>query len=293
MWLIHALQFYCFTLLRFNDWFSHPNFRGLNPDWIPRAWGWADRSKRPGSTGPQHIWMGLQVISEVVDNSDIPRLWWGVSHLYMDWSPGHETHTNWNAHPSYQSWIFFSTSQAHCKAPGTRNVLVCLAIFSCWLILPLFGMKPDSFFWSMGKPDHALFKAMALFSAEGAKSIKKLYGKVGVWVGSWFPSFHGFLSHTFTKTPWWWVVGCWLQPVTSVIIKNYPPKQIQTQITNKYNTGGGGGQNHQQKGNTTYISGFAVLFFDGMSKERNNTKGHSAICEGMETYKKNTKPFWK
>ena len=130
-----------------------------------------------------------------------PDYGWGVSHLYMDWSPGHETHTNWNAHPSYQSWIFFSTSQAHCKAPGTRNVLVCLAIFSCWLILPLFGMKPDSFFWSMGKPDHALFKAMALFSTEGAKSIEKLYGKVGVWVGSWFPSFHGFLSHTFTKHP--------------------------------------------------------------------------------------------
>ena len=27
-------------------------------------------------------------------------------------------------------------------------------------------------------------------------------------------------------------------------------------------------KNHQQKENTTYIDGFAVLFFDGMSKER-------------------------
>ena len=47
-----------------------------------------------------------------------------------------------------------------------------------------------------------------------------------------------------------------------------------------------GWQNQQQKGNTTYIGdGFAVLFFDGMSKERKNTKGQSAICEGMEKYK--------
>ena len=206
MWLVHALQFYCFTLLRFNDWFSHPNFRGLNPDWIPRAWGWADRSKRPGSTGPQHIWMGLQVISEVVDNPDIPRLWLRCFPLVHGLEP-RSRNTYQLERTSKLSVVEIGFNQprkdgdAHCKAPGTRNVLVCLAIFSCWLILPLFGMKPDSFFWSMGEPDHALFKAMALFSTEGAKSIKKLYGKVGVWVGSWFPSFHGFLSHTFTKHP--------------------------------------------------------------------------------------------
>ena len=29
-----------------------------------------------------------------------------------------------------------------------------------------------------------------------------------------------------------------------------------------------GGQNHQQKGHKTHIGGFAVLFFEGMSKER-------------------------
>ena len=58
--------------------------------------------------------------------------------------------------------------------------------------------------------------------------------------------------------------GCWLQPVTSVIIKN--TKNIQTQITTKKQHWEG--QNHQQKGSTTYIGGFAVLFFDGMSKEQ-------------------------
>ena len=52
--------------------------------------------------------------------------------------------------------------------------------------------------------------------------------------------------------------------VTSVIIKN-TPKKIQTQITKKTTLRG---QNQQQKGHTTYIGGFAVLFFDGMSKER-------------------------
>ena len=48
-------------------------------------------------------------------------------------------------------------------------------------------------------------------------------------------------------------------------------------------------KNHQQKENTTYIDGFAVLFFDGMSKERKKYKRDSAICEGLENYKKNTK----
>ena len=31
-------------------------------------------------------------------------------------------------------------------------------------------------------------------------------------------------------------------------------------------------KNHQQKENTTYIDGFTVLFFDGMSKERKKYK---------------------
>jgi len=31
-------------------------------------------------------------------------------------------------------------------------------------------------------------------------------------------------------------------------------------------------KNHQQKENTTYIDGCAVLFFDGMSKERKQKK---------------------
>ena len=49
-------------------------------------------------------------------------------------------------------------------------------------------------------------------------------------------------------------------------------------------------KNHQQKENTTYIDGCAVLFFDGMSKERKQIqKGQSAICEGLEKYKKHTK----
>ena len=58
-----------------------------------------------------------------------------------------------------------------------------------------------------------------------------------------------------------------------------------------------GWQNEQQKGNTTYIGdGFAVLFFDGMSKERKkykrtkrnlwrNGKIQSAVLEVMEKYK--------
>ena len=67
-----------------------------------------------------------------------------------------------------------------------------------------------------------------------------------------------------------------------------------------------GWQNHQQKANTTYIGGFAVLFLDGMSKERKiqkdkvqsvkvewkntkNTNIQSAFLEVMEKYNKNTK----
>jgi hypothetical protein len=42
--------------------------------------------------------------------------------------------------------------------------------------------------------------------------------------------------------------------------KKYKPK-LQKKTTLR-------GQNQQQKGHTTYIGGFAVLFFDGMSKER-------------------------
>jgi len=75
--------------------------------------------------------------------------------------------------------------------------------------------------------------------------------------------------------------------VNPVIIKNTkntkntgPNYKNNTTIMRKH---------HQQKENTTYIDGFAVLFFDGMSKERKNTKGQSAICEGLEKYKKHTK----
>ena len=52
-----------------------------------------------------------------------------------------------------------------------------------------------------------------------------------------------------------------------------------------------GGQNHQQKGNTTYIGGFAVLFFDGMSKERKIQKDKvQSVKEWKNTKKyKNTK----
>ena len=57
-----------------------------------------------------------------------------------------------------------------------------------------------------------------------------------------------------------------------VIIKNTKtiPKKIQLQITNKIQHWAG--QNYQQKENTTYIDGFAVSFFDGMSKERKKYK---------------------
>ena len=78
----------------------------------------------------------------------------------------------------------------------------------------------------------------------------------------WFPESH------FYQTPWWWVVGCWLQPVTSVIIKN-TKKNTNPNYTKIQHWGG---KNQQQKGNTTYIGGFAVLFFDGMSKERKKYK---------------------
>ena len=63
-------------------------------------------------------------------------------------------------------------------------------------------------------------------------------------------------------------------------------------------------KNHQQYRNTTYIDGFAVLFFDGMSKERKkykrtkcnlwrtgklqkNTKIQIAFLDVMEKYQKN------
>ena len=89
-----------------------------------------------------------------------------------------------------------------------------------------------------------------------------------------------------------WVVGCWLQPVTSVIIKNTKKNTNPNSKKNQH----WGGQNHQQKENTTYIGGFAVLFFDGMSKERKIQKDKVQSVKECEKNKKIQEykvHFWK
>ena len=68
-----------------------------------------------------------------------------------------------------------------------------------------------------------------------------------------------------------WVVPSLLQTVNPVIIKN--TKKYKKNTTPNYKKiQHWAGQNYQQKENTTYIDGFAVLFFDGMSKERKKYK---------------------
>ena len=72
-------------------------------------------------------------------------------------------------------------------------------------------------------------------------------------------------------------------------------KKIQTQIQKKKQHWGG--QNHQQKENTTYIGWFAVLFFDGMSKERKIQKDKVQSvkeCKNLKKKKQEYKVhFWK
>ena len=76
-------------------------------------------------------------------------------------------------------------------------------------------------------------------------------------------------TETFDFAEIWAVPGL-LQTVNPVIIKNKKYKKNTTPNYKKIQHWAG--QNYQQKENTTYIDGFAVLFFDGMSKKRKKYK---------------------
>ena len=91
-----------------------------------------------------------------------------------------------------------------------------------------------------------------------------------------------------------WVVPSLLQTVNPVIIKNTKKyKKIQLQITKKYNTEQGKIINKRKIQHTLMDSRFCSL--TACLKNAKNTKGQSAICEGLEKYKKIQKyklHFW-
>ena len=98
-----------------------------------------------------------------------------------------------------------------------------------------------------------------------------------------------------------WVAGPWLQPVTSVIIKNTPQKKryqkIQTQITKKCNTEGGKIINKREIQHTLVDSRFCYLTACLKNEKSKGTKCNlwrngkiqSAFLEVMGKHQKNTK----